>query len=240
MLSILDPLRDFSLAGILCRLILAMACAGLIGYGRTLRGCAAGLRTYMLISLGASLSILITLYEWQMLHTVWAHILAEVGEKFDASRLASQAITGIGFLGAGTILKVAHQQVNGLTTATGLFATVCMSIAAGAGFYECVILVMLLIILVLNVMTPLEVLYKRRLRNITLNIEMEDSENIPGIISVIEAQNASIYEIDVETGPAPASAIFILQMSKKNYSHSDMLTTIAEMDCVRSVEELIS
>lgn len=240
MLPFLDPLREFSFAGVLCRLLLAIACAGLIGYGRTLRGCAAGLRTYMLIGLGASMSILITLYEWRMLHTVWADILAEVGEKFDASRLASQAITGIGFLGAGTILKVAHQQVNGLTTATGLFATVCMSIAAGAGYYECVILAMLLIILVLNVMTPLEVLYKRRLRNITLNIEMDDTANIPEISSMIEGQKASVYEIDIESGPAPASAIFILKMSREKGSHSAMLSSIAEMDCVRSVEELIA
>lgn len=240
MLAIFDPLREFTFAGIFCRLILAMCCAGLIGYGRTLRGCAAGLRTYMLIGLGAAMSILITMYEWSMLHTVWADILAEVGEKFDASRLASQAITGIGFLAAGTILKIAHQQVNGLTTATGLFATVCMSIAAGAGFYECVILVMILIILVLNVMSPLEVLYKRHLRHMTLNIEMDDTENIPEIRSMIEGRNASIYEVDIEKGPSPASAIFILKMSKGNDSHSDMLSSIAEMECVRSVEELIS
>ncbi len=240
MLHFLDPLREFTFAGVLCRLILAMACAGLIGYGRTLRGCAAGLRTYMLIGVGAAMSILITLYEWRMLHTVWSDILAEVGEKFDASRLASQAITGIGFLGAGTILKVAHQQVNGLTTATGLFTTVCLSIAAGAGFYECVILSMLLTVLILNVMTPLEVHFKRKLHNITLNIEMENTTNITEITELIKEQQASIYDIDIETGPAPASAIFILKLSKERGSHSAMLSSIAELDCVRSVQELIS
>lgn len=240
MLSVFDPLREFTFLSIVFRLVLAISAAGLIGYGRTLRGCAAGIRTYMLIGVGGAMSVLITLYEYNMLHTAWADIMAEVGEKFDASRLASQAITGIGFLGAGTILKVAHQQVNGLTTATGLFATVCMSIAAGAGFYECVILSMLLIVVVLNLMTPLEWLYKRRLRNITLTIEMDHTDNIERIKDQIKAVNAEVFEIDIEAGPAPASAIFILQMSRDRSSHSAMLSSIAELDCVHSVQELIS
>ena len=240
MLTFFDPLREFSFLSILFRLLLALGAAGLIGYGRTLRGCAAGLRTYMLIGLGGALSVLLTLYEYNMLHTAWAETAAQVGEKFDASRLASQAITGIGFLGAGTILKAAHQQVSGLTTATGMFATVCMGIAAGAGFYECVLLVMFLIILVLNLMTPLETLYKRRLRNITLTIEMDHTDNIEQITDLIKAVNANIFEIDIEEGPAPASAIFTLQMSRDHSSHSAMLSSIAELECVRSVQELVA
>ena len=240
MLPILDPLREFTLTGVICRLALAMACAGLIGYGRTLRGCAAGLRTYMLISIGGAMSMLITLYEHQMLQTAWAEAAALAGNKFDASRLSAQVITGIGFLGAGMILKVAHQQVSGLTTATGLFATACMSIAAGAGFFECVLLVMALIIIVLNLMAPMEVLYKRRLRHMTLVIEMEQTDDIGEVTALIESRNGSVYDVDIETGPKPASAIFVLRMSKENSSHSAMLSSIAELDCVRSVQELIS
>ncbi len=240
MLQIFDPLREFTFLSVLFRLLLALGASGLIGDGRTLRGGAAGIRTYMLIGIGGALSVVITLYEYNMLHSAWAEVLAQVGEKFDASRLASQTITGIGFLGAGTILKVAHQQVNGLTTATGMFGTVCMSIAAGAGFFECVILSMLLIILVLNLMTPLETLYKRRLRNITLSIEMDNTDNIELITGQIKAVNAEVYEIDIEEGPSPASAIFILQMSRDHSSHSAMLSSIAELECVRSVQELVS
>ena len=240
MLSFFDPLREFSFGALVLRLLLALVCGGVIGYGRSKRGCAAGLRTYMLISLGAAMSIAITLYEYQMLHSAWAETVAIVGDKFDASRLASQAVTGIGFLGAGTILKVAHQQVKGLTTATGLFATVCMSLAAGAGFYECVITVLVLVVLVLNVMTPLEVLFKRRLRNITLNVKMDTVEDVSTVIKVIEARGACVYDVDIEKAKPPASAIFVLQMSRSNSSHSGMLSTVAELACVRSVQELIS
>ena len=240
MLTFFDPLRQFSFGSLVLRLLLALVSGGVIGYGRSRKNCAAGLRTYMLISLGAALAITVTLYEYQMLHSAWADIVAAVGDKFAATRLASQAITGIGVLGAGTILKVAHQQVKGLTTATGLFATVCMSLAAGAGFYECVITVLVLIVLVLNIMTPMEIGFKRRLRNITLNVQMDSVEDVAAVSEAIEAQNATIYEIDVEKVKSPASAIFILQMSRSNSSHSGMLSSVAELSCVRSVQELIS
>ena len=240
MLTCFDSLRSFTFSGVVIRLLLALGCGGVIGYGRSKKDCAAGLRTYMLISLGAALSVLLTLYEYEMIHGAWAEAVAAAGEKFDASRLASQAVTGIGFLGTGTILKVSHQQVKGLTTATGLLATVCMSLAAGAGFYECVILVLILIVLVLNVMAPLEVFFKRRLRNITLNVEFDSVDHVSEISSEIERRNATVFDIDVESTDSPASAIFILQMSRDNNSHSAMLSSIAELDCVSSVQELIS
>ncbi|MBO7422339.1 MAG: MgtC/SapB family protein [Oscillospiraceae bacterium] len=240
MLPILDPFRTFSFPGMIFRLLLALLCGGVIGYGRSKNGCAAGLRTYMLISLGSVLAVLLTLYENEMIQGAWSEAVAAVGGKFDASRLASQTITGIGFLGTGMILKVAHQQVKGLTTATGLLATVCMSLAAGAGFYECVILVLMLIVLTLNVMVPLEFLFKRRLRNITLNVEFDTLEHLESITALIEKQNAKVFDIDVEVSGSPASAIFVLQMSRDNSSHSAMLSSVAELECVNSVQELIS
>ena len=89
MLSLFDPLRQFTFGSLVLRLLLALASCGVIGYGRSKKNSAAGLRTYMLISLGAALSIAITLYEYQMLHSAWAETVAVVGEKFDASRLAA-------------------------------------------------------------------------------------------------------------------------------------------------------
>ena len=240
----LESLRQFSFATVLLRLLLAMLSGGVVGYGRSKKARAAGLRTYMLISIGAAMAVLLSLYDYKMLTGPWAGSVAQVGMKFDAARLASQVITGIGFLGAGIIIKISHQQVKGLTTATGLFATVIMGVAAGAGFYECVLIAMALIVLVLNVMSPLEIAFKRRLRNITLNVEFSSVEDIERITKVIEAQEAKVYDIDVERTERKddkyPSAIFILQLSRKNHSHSGMLSSVAEMSCVHSVQELIS
>ena len=110
-------LHEFNIVSILVRLLLAMACGGVIGYGRSRKKQNAGLRTYMLTAIGACMSVLLTLYEYEMMTSQWAPIVAEVGMKFDASRYSAQVISGIGFLAAGTILSSGHQQVTGLTTA---------------------------------------------------------------------------------------------------------------------------
>ena len=244
MIHALDPLREFTLLSVLLRLLLAMVCAGVVGYGRSRQARSAGFRTYMLIALGAAMAVLTTLFLYRMLQTVFADTVKEVGEKFDASRLASAVITGIGFLGAGIILKAAHQQVSGLTTATGLFATMCMGLACGAGYFELVLVSLIVIEIVLNVMSPLEITYKRRLRNITLNVEFEDIEDLDTITKAMEAHHATVYEIDVEqskrTEELYPSAIFILKLGKDNDSHSGMLSSVAELACVQSVQELIS
>jgi len=235
MLSLFDPLRQFSFGSVLLRLVLALLCGGAIGYGRARRNCEAGLRTYILISLGAALSILISLYEYEMLTTAWSGTADAVGLRFDGSRLASQAITGIGFLGAGMIIKISHQQVRGLTTAAGLFATVCMSLAAGAGFVECVITVLLLIALVLNAMVPLETVLRRLTRNVTLVVELEGEEHVGDVRNVLERQGGRVYEVDVES---PVSAMFVLRLSRQRPSHSELLCAVAELPCVKAVQEL--
>ena len=190
------------------------------------------------------MSVLLSQYIYEMQMGAWAAVTQEVGLKFDGSRMASSVITGIGFLGAGIIIKAARQQVNGLTTSTGLFATVIMALASGAGFYECVLVALALIVLVLNVMSPLEFAFKRRLRNITLNVEFNSVDDLNEIADTIRARDASVYEIDVERteriGDKYPSAIFILQLSKTDHSHSAMLSSIAELGCVQSVQELIS
>jgi len=243
MIHALDSLREFSFLSAVLRLLLALACGTGIGYGRSAMHRTAGMRTYVLTSVGACMAVLVTLFLYQMLQTAWASVVAEVGQKFDASRLASQALTGIGFLGAGIIVKTAHQQVKGLTTATGLFTTVCLGVAAGAGFYELTILAAAIVVVILNAAAPLEIAYKRRHRNITLNVEFGDVQDIDRISEVIKEQNAAIYDVDVERtecsdGLYP-NAIFIVQLSKENSSHSGILSSVAELNCVRSVQELI-
>ena len=242
MLPIFDSLRAFSIQSAALRMLLAMVSGGIIGYGRSRKARAAGFRTYMIICIGAAMAVLLSLYQYEMLQKSWE--IEGVSDKFDASRAASQVIAGIGFLGAGIIIKAAHQQVVGLTTATGLFAVTCLGLACGAGFYEVVIIVLALVVLVLNIMSPQEIAFKRRLRNITLNVEFNSVEDIDRITGVIEEQRARIYDIDIERterkGDKFPSAIFILQLSRDNHSHSSMLTTVAELPCVVSVQELIS
>ena len=136
MLQQLDFLREMNAISVFVRLALAMLFGGMIGMDRERKGRAAGFRTYMLVCLGAALTMLLSQYEYCMLTTAWASAAAEVGIRTDVARFGAQVINGIGFLGAGTIIVTGRQEVKGLTTAAGLWASACTGLALGGGFYE--------------------------------------------------------------------------------------------------------
>lgn len=244
MASTFAYLKEFNFLSVVVRLALAVSCGGVIGLGRSQKRQNAGFRTYILTAIGAALSVLLTCYEYQMITGQWADIVEVVGLKFDASRYSAQVISGIGFLAAGTILSSGHQQITGLTTAAGLFASVCMGIAAGAGMYDCVIIVLVILIIVLDVLHPMEAAFKRRLRNMTLYVEFASIEDLDDITDAIKGENATVYDINVERtkreGKKFPSAVIVLQMGRDNASHSSMLSTIAELPCVHTIHELIA
>ena len=151
MLHTLDFLREFTFVSVAFRLSLAMLSGGMIGLERGRKGRPAGFRTYMLVCLGAALTMLLSQYETVLLETRWATLAQEIGLRTDVSRFGAQVINGIGFLGAGTIIVTGRHQVKGLTTAAGLWASACMGLAVGAGFYECVFLAFALIFLCVRV-----------------------------------------------------------------------------------------
>ncbi len=198
----------------------------------------------MLTCVGAALTVLLEFYEYNMLTGQWSSIVMTAGFKFDSARYAAGVIGGIGFLGAGTILATRHQQVSGLSSATGLFATAIMGLASGAGFYEAVFAMVVMLYIGLHVLYPFEVSFKRRVRNITLLVEFESIEDLSTITDTVRAQNAQIFDIDVERnkkkGDLLPCAVLDLKLSRDKISHSEMLTSIAELPCVHSIRELIS
>ena len=233
---------QFTFASVLLRLLLAMASGAAIGFGRARKKQNAGFRTYILVSLGAALTMLISLYEYQMLTGPWAYAAAYTDVKFDASRFSAQVVTGVGFLTAGTIIAIAHRQVSGLTTAIGLFAAACLGIAAGAGYYACVVTADLLVIFTMETMKPIEIGFKRRLRNMTVFVCYGADSDVAAIVRTMEQGGVQIFDIDVERSEAEGepSAVFTVKLSRENFSHSALLSSVAELGCVRSVQELIS
>ena len=168
MLTALDPLRQLNFASLLFRLALAMFFGGMIGMERQRKRRPAGFRTYMLVCLGATLAGIVSQYNFIMLSTTFLETAKEVGRTTDVSRIGAKVIGGIGFLGAGTVIVTGRQEVKGLTTAAGLWASACMGLAIGAGFYECVVLAFLLIFLCIRLLPPLENLMVERARNMNL------------------------------------------------------------------------
>lgn len=241
MADVITYFREFHLASVLLRLMMAMACGGLIGLERGKKHRAAGFRTYMLVCVGAALTILLGQYEYHMLLGRWADTANYLGLRTDVSRIGAQVINGIGFLGAGTIVVTGKQQVKGLTTAAGLWASACMGLAVGAGFYECVILAFLLIVLSIQVLPPLEAAIVQNARNINLYIEFESMGDVGEIIGRIKRQNAHIYEVDIDHGQerqqGNPSAVFTLRLNQTT-PHTQVIAAISELDCVRAIDEI--
>ena len=125
MLSFFDGFRDINSATILFRMVFAILCGGAIGIERSIKNRPAGFRTHVLIIIGATTASLTG-------HFIYLNMSLPT----DMSRLGAQVITGLGFIGAGTIIVTGQRTVKGLTTAAGLWATGIMGLAIGAGFYE--------------------------------------------------------------------------------------------------------
>ena len=117
-------LLEPTLLTMIIRMVLALLCAGLIGYERNTHGAAAGLRTHILVCVGAALAM------------STGQFAAILYSGVDASRIGAQVISGISFLGAGSIIVTRSSHIQGLTTAAGLWASACIGLAIGIGFYE--------------------------------------------------------------------------------------------------------
>ena len=125
MLPIFNNLRDINSFTILFRMVLAVLCGAVIGIERSIKNRPAGFRTHILIIIGAATASLTGHYIYLIMNL-----------PTDMSRLGAQVITGLGFIGAGTIIVTGSKTVKGLTTAAGLWATGIVGLSIGAGFYE--------------------------------------------------------------------------------------------------------
>ncbi len=141
--GIMDYLRDVNIVSICVRVVLSMICGGVIGIERSRAHQVAGMRTYMLVCMGATVVMLTGQY---------MHMFFEAG---DPARLGAQVVSGIGFLGAGGIIS-SREKIKGLTTAAGLWASACIGLSIGIGFYSAAIVFTVAVFLILSKFRKIE------------------------------------------------------------------------------------
>jgi putative Mg2+ transporter-C (MgtC) family protein len=177
----------------LLRLALAAALGGLIGVERELREREAGLRTHLLVSLGSALFTIVGAYGF--------HSFLESGQpvvRADPTRIAAQIVTGIGFLGAGAIIRQGLS-VRGLTTAATLWVVAAVGLASGAGYYSAAVITTALVLIALY---PLRIIAYRILRRFRVEdgrllVELPVGEPPGTVIDAIESSGARIGAIEV-------------------------------------------
>ena len=230
-----------SFGDMLLRVGVAMLCGGLIGIDRGRKRRPAGFRTYMIVCVGAAMTMILGTYLSVMLTGPWSAVIPADYARTDVSRFGAQVINGIGFLGAGTIIVTGRQQVKGMTTAAGLWASACMGLCIGAGFYTAALICCGFILFTIIVFSRLERLILSHSRNVNIYVEFENTDDISYIIEKIKSHQVRIFDVELTKAKYSEThypnAIFSLKLPKKT-SHTVVMTAIAEIESVRSIEEL--
>ena len=154
-----------------------------------------------------------------------------------AHRLSTESV----FLGAGSIIVTAHQEVKGLTTAAGLWASACMGLAIGAGNYMCALIGFGLIIICFRLLPYIERHLMSNSKNMNVFLEFDELTHIHPILTLIKEQNIQIYEVEImsEKGmPADyPAAIFSLRLDRKQ-NHAPIIAFLSDLEYVLRIEEI--
>ena len=189
-------LYELTAGGVCLRLLCALILGGIIGLERELRNRGAGLRTYILVCMGACVVMLTNLFIYQTCGTG------------DPVRMGAQVISGIGFLGAGTILTGGSLRIQGLTTAAGLWLAGCIGLACGAGFYLGAALCGVIAVLALNLLHPAEARLQRGIGRVEVYVELRPGASLGEFFALVRENEIRVSSYRVESGCAPDRVAF--------------------------------
>jgi putative Mg2+ transporter-C (MgtC) family protein len=193
---IIDPLH------ITLRLGLALVLGGLIGFEREQNSHAAGFRTHILVCIGSALIMLLSMYGF-------SKFVDEVNVRLDPARLAAQVISGIGFLGAGTILRNGLS-ISGLTTAASLWVVAAIGLSVGAGFYFASVLACVFVLVSLWLLNIVEKKFFRNKKVNAIKITALDQPGCLGLISTaLGTKGIDIRQVAMESEGENAKNIII-------------------------------
>lgn len=197
---------------LMLRIFFALVIGGLIGLERELGDHAAGFRTHILVCLGSALIMLLSIYGF-------SSFAEEPNVQMDPARLAAQVISGIGFLGAGTIMRTG-MTVSGLTTAASLWVVAALGLAVGAGFYLGAFLATALVLICLFFLNKLEKTFLRKKTEIEIRVSVRElADSINMLTEKFKHFGAAIEQLSVETtngqgDESPYQIRFVLKAPK--------------------------
>ena len=219
--------REITLGAIVLRIIMAEVLGGVIGSERGRMNRPAGMRTYMLVSIGSCVVMLINQYAYQVYG---------VG---DPVRLGAQVVSGIGFLGAGTIIVTTHNQIKGLTTAAGLWASACIGLAIGIGLYEVAIVACIAVFSVLTVLHRWDFYMRNRTNVIDLYIELDASISFGEFLRntrELDLELSDIQKEDHSHYDAEVVPFTVTIRSKTSRTQDDIISIIRRMEGIKYFE----
>ena len=223
------PVRELTLASMAVRILLAIVLGGVVGMERGMKNRAAGLRTYMLVCMGACIVMITNQYIYQAYDTG------------DPVRMGAQVVSGIGFLGAGSIIVTARNQIKGLTTAAGLWASACVGLAVGIGLYEAALIGGACIFIILTLIHNIDEKLRRRAKRLDVYVELKKGVPISIFFDFIRTHDIEHSNLHMDADgafTAGAIAFSVTLKSKDGSAQEDMLREIAKLEETSYVEAL--
>ena len=225
----MDEILILTEGAIVVRILISLAFGAILGLDRGLKSRPAGLRTYILVCVGSCIVMMTNQYVYQVFDTG------------DPVRMAAQVVSGIGFLGAGTIIVTRRNQIRGLTTAAGLWASACVGLAIGIGLYEIALVGGLAVVIVLTSLGHWDFFIRRRARDVDVYIELPVSFSFAVFLEKLRQQGLGISNLQFTGGEGSASDRlgFVCTLScAQRMDHALMLATVRSIGPRISAEEL--
>lgn len=222
-------LRELTLLSVGIRITAAILLSGIIGLERGLKNRAAGFRTYMLVCIGACMVMMTNQYIYQAFGTG------------DPVRMGAQVVSGIGFLGAGSIIVTNHNQIKGLTTAAGLWASACIGLAIGIGFYEVAFIGSVAVFLSMTILHTWEDHMRRNTRIFTMYFELLPEKKIVDILKEAREREISLSNVQIESDNTAATdtiCFLATVKGKRKLSRDALMKQLEDLPSVLFMEEL--
>ena len=222
-------LRELTYLAVGLRIVAALLMGGILGLERGMKNRPAGLRTYMLVCVGSCLIMMTNQYIYQATGTG------------DPTRMSAQVVSGIGFLGAGTIVVTQRNQIKGLSTAAGLWVCAAAGLALGIGFYEAAVIGGVAIFVVLTLLHRWDDRMHRKGRAFNLYFELSKDYPLGEFIRSVRALEIEIYDVRMESEMVlrdGASAFIATVKSKRRVEHTKILEQVNTLEGVAYLEEI--
>lgn len=228
-----SQLFDEHFVVIITRIVIALILSGLIGFERELKNHSAGFRTHILVGIGSCLMMLLSLYGFE---TIIAKYEGVVNVRFDPSRIPSYVISGIGFLGAGTII-VFGGTIRGLTTAASIWAVAGLGLVVGIGMYATAVFTTIVILLSLIFLNNFEKLFPKGHRSLLIEIVALPGLKVNHIISTFEMFNISIKNIEIEKVEQDMRNIYIKIERNEQLDRMQLFDEISKLEHIKNITE---
>ncbi|NCB92321.1 MAG: MgtC/SapB family protein [Clostridia bacterium] len=225
----LEILSEINIYSVTLRMFLALVFGGIIGIERGMRNRPAGFLTYVLVCCTSSLIMITNLY------------LVKLYPNIDPTRLAAQIVSGIGFLGAGTIITTKKNEIRGLTTAAGLWSVAGIGIAVGSGFYVGACVGMFFILVALLLLRKVDLYVKQHAKSMEIYIEYDTHFTTHKLIELTELNHFTISDIEIGRIKTLAeeygTMTFSLEIKGKE-NHMQVLEKIRKLKGIRNIREV--